>query len=227
MKTCLSHVDFPGAGLRVCRVDFDAATLQADDMLILPHHLRLANAVAKRRAEHLAGRMAASLALGLHGIRDYVPGIGLHRAPCWPPGFTGSITHTDSLALATVIPERSGEPCGVGIDAEVIMNAYDAREIACGIVTPAERQRLLAGAFPFPLALTLVFSAKESLFKALYRHVGRYFDFSAAEVININDLDVELMLTSPLGPFRAGQVFYAFWQRDGRQLTTLIRCGSA
>ncbi len=35
-------------------------------------------------------------------------------------------------------------------------------------------------------AFTLAFSAKESLFKALYPKVNAFFDFSAAEIINLS-----------------------------------------
>lgn len=219
----LTHFDFPTTSQRVYRVDFDASTFHPDDLLCLPHRERLCGAVTRRRAEHLAGRMAACEALSFQGIKDFVPGIGLHRAPCWPPGFTGSITHTGNVALATVIQEREGELCGVGIDTEVIMNAYDAQNIAEGVVNPAERELLHGCGLPFPTALTLSFSAKESLFKALYRHVGRYFDFSAAEVIKIAEPQIALRLVSPLGPFREGDTFSVSWNSDGKQLTTLIR----
>lgn len=208
--------------LRVVRVNFDASTFEPDDLLWLPHHDRLANAVARRKAEHLAGRIAAHEALRFHGVNDYIPDIGLLRAPCWPPGFTGSITHTDKIALATVIADSPARPCGIGIDTESIINAYEAQDIAAGIVNAAERELLAICGLPFPAALTLAFSAKESLFKALYRHVGQYFDFSAAEITAVNAQALELKLLVRLGPFEAQQSFSARWNSDGKRLTTLI-----
>ncbi|WP_202301968.1 enterobactin synthase subunit EntD [Dryocola clanedunensis] len=218
----LTYFDFPTTSQRVYRVDFDASTFQPDDLLCLPHREQLSGAVTKRRAEHLAGRIAAREALRFYGVQNYVPGIGLHRAPCWPPGLTGSITHTGNVALATVMQDRQGELCGVGIDTEIIMNAYDAQNIAEGVVNPAERELLHVCGLPFPTALTLSFSAKESLFKALYRHVGRYFNFTAAEVVKITGRQLALRLVSPLGPFREGDTFSVSWNSDGKQLTTLI-----
>ncbi len=208
--------------LHVVRVDFDASTFEPDDLLWLPHHDRLSRAVTKRKAEHLAGRIAAHEALRLQGMNSYIPGIGLHRAPCWPSGFTGSITHTHNLALAAVIADNTARPCGVGIDTEAIINAYDAQDIADGIVNPAERKLLARCGLPFPAALTLAFSAKESLFKALYRHVGHYFDFLAAEITAINAHTLELKLIARLGPFAAEQCFSARWNSDAERLTTLI-----
>ena len=218
----LSHFDILPY-LRVIRVDFDASTFEPGDLLWLPHHNRLSNAVVTRKAEHLAGRIAAHEALRFHGVNDYIPGIDLHRAPCWPPGFTGSITHTGKIALATVIADSPDRRCGIGIDTEIIMNAYDAQDIADGIVNAAERELLHTCGLPFFLALTLAFSAKESLFKALYRHVGQYFDFSAAEITAINAHTLDLQLIARLGPFEAQQSFSARWDSDAVRLTTLIQ----
>lgn len=221
MQTHLAHFIFPGTAQPVARVDFDADTYRPDDLLWLPHAPRLANAVNRRCAEHLAGRLAACEALRAHGVKDYIPGIGLHRAPCWPPGFTGSITHTGNVALAAVIADSPERCCGIGIDCEAILNAYDAQDIADGVVNRAERELLLACGLSFTVALTLAFCAKESLFKALYRHVGRYFDFSAVEITAVHPQQLELKLLSRLGPFPAEQRFIAFWNSDEAQLTTL------
>lgn len=221
MQIHLSDFDFL-PHLRVVRVDFDASTFEPNDLLWLPHHNKLSNAVVKRRAEHLAGRIAAHEALRFHGVNNYIPDVGLHRAPCWPPGFTGSITHTNKLALATVMPASPGERCGIGIDTEIIMNTYDAQEVAGGVINAAERELLSVCGLPFSVALTLVFSAKESLFKALYPHIGDYFDFFAAKVTEINAQNLELKLTTRLGPFKAEQSFYVCWNSEGERLTTLI-----
>lgn len=225
MQTIVSHFDFPGTALRCVRVDFDTASFHPNDLLWLPHHNRLLNAVARRRAEHLAGRIAACEALRLHGVENAIPGIGLHREPCWPPGFTGSITHTGNIALATVIVDRNSKYGGIGIDCETIMCEQTSRELAHGIVNITERALLQSCGLPFPTALTLAFCAKESLFKALYRHVGRYFDFSAAEVTSISHYKIELTLVSQLGPFPHGMSFSALWNSDGARLTTLIEHG--
>lgn len=223
MQTHLSDYLFPGTAQRIVRVDFAASTFEPDDLWWLPHAPLLTGAVTSRCAEHLAGRIAASEALRLSGVDNYIPGIGLHRAPCWPPGFTGSITHTGSIALATVMPDSHGLYCGTGLDCETILEAAGAQEIAAGIIGAAERERLQASTLPFPLALTLAFSAKESLFKALYRHVGRYFDFFSAEITQITDDRVTLKLLEKLGPFRESLTFTGRWYSDGVRLTTLIQ----
>ena len=224
MKTHLSQFDFLPQQ-RIFRVDFDPSTFCSDDLLWLPHHDKLSNAVTKRKAEHLAGRIAAREALRFHGITDYVPGIGLHREPCWPPGFTGSITHSGNIALATVMVDSPLMPVGIGIDYEEIITPAMAQNIYGGIIDSAERERLTASPFPFHYALTLAFSAKESLFKALFRHVGRYFDFSAVAISKIDDEQLTLTLNHALGPYRKDNKFKVIWRSNAAQLITLIRLG--
>ncbi|RJT26237.1 enterobactin synthase subunit EntD [Buttiauxella izardii] len=226
MQTLISDFNFSGTSLRVFRVDFDATTFQPEDLLWLPHHQRLSNAVVKRQAEHLAGRIAACEALRFHGVKDTVPGVGLHREPCWPPGFTGSITHIQNVALAAVMIDDSRLHAGIGIDCEEIMTPQIAQEIHGGIIDSAEKEIIDASPFPFHFALTLAFSAKESLFKALFRHVGRYFDFSAASISKIDDNQVILILNEGLGPFKKVSKFKAVWESNATQLITLIRLDS-
>ncbi len=130
-------------------------------------------AVAKRRAEFVAGRLAARRALGAAGFEPAPPvAPGPDRAPVWPAGMVGTITHTHSMALAAV---AHGSKCGgLGMDLEHDANLRRmdvARQICDGTEREwvgDDRHRLLA-----------LFSAKESIFKALYPRVGRYFGFGA------------------------------------------------
>ncbi|EOV3151020.1 hypothetical protein ACOBY2_002032, partial [Cronobacter malonaticus] len=53
MQTTLTSFTF--AGHTLWGVDFASDTFTPADLLWLPHHAMLANAVARRQAEHLAG----------------------------------------------------------------------------------------------------------------------------------------------------------------------------
>lgn len=207
------------------RVDFDAATLVPGDLLWLPHHASLQKAVAKRQAEHLAGRMAAMRALHNAGYSgEVIPGIGSHRQPCWPAGFTGAITHSAQTAIAGVIVDTSPlKQCGLGLDYEIVMNEDTAQRLAEGIVTAEEQQRLLQAPFPFSLALTLTFSAKESLFKALFRYVNTWFGFEAAVISSLESDRLTLTLTEKLGPFKKHQSFTVWWRAEQDCVLTLVR----
>lgn len=140
-------------------VEFDPASFHEQDLLWLPHHAQLLSSGRKRKAEHLAGRIAAVHALREYGIKT-VPGIGRQRQPLWPQKLFGSISHSASTALAVV----SRQP--VGIDIEAIFTPQTAAELASSIVTHAEKELLANGCLSIELALTLAFSAKESAFKA-------------------------------------------------------------
>lgn len=186
----------PGACLVTGRFDADAldeASFAGHDITLPPH---LQRAAAKRRAEFLAGRLCASQALWhLHGRRE-VPGMGEDRAPRWPQGSVGSITHSHGWAGA-LVASRSAY-LGLGLDAEPLLGDAQAERLARRLLTAAERERLDDTLPAF--AVTLTFSLKESLFKALYPLVGRRFHFPDAELTGWNDDgSARLRLLSDLG----------------------------
>jgi len=175
-------VALPGAILVSTR--FDPSALQSDDFTrcAVPAPPSIQRSVAKRQAEFLAGRLCARAALRALGGLDQVPAIGEDRAPVWPAGVTGTITHSAGYAAALVA--HRGNWRGLGLDAETLLAPERALRLAGEILTPAELQRLQAG--PPALAalqVTLTFSLKESLFKALYPLVGTRFYFEHAEMI--------------------------------------------
>lgn len=140
-------------------------------------------AVAKRRAEFLAGRWAARQALRVLGL-DAAPSAHEDGSPRWPAEVTGSISHGAGRALCAVA--RLGEVRGLGIDVERLMGESTKAELMARICSDDERATL-ARDVPAPEAqrVTFAFSAKESLYKCLYPLVGRFMDFSAARVVAV------------------------------------------
>jgi 4'-phosphopantetheinyl transferase EntD len=138
-------------------------------------------AVPKRRAEFLAGRLAARTALGALGF-DAVPTRQEDGSPKWPEQVTGSISHGAERALCAVA--RVAEVRGIGIDTERLMGEAASAELRARICSDAERAVLARGiAAPEHHLVTFAFSAKESLYKCLYPLMGRFMDFSAARVV--------------------------------------------
>lgn len=189
----------PGLILHSCR--FDPAQLAEDDFTRCGLHppAAIASAAAKRQSEYLAGRLCAASALrALRGQPDY-PDRGADNAPCWPPGSLGSITHSHGWAAALVGSRSAWR--GLGLDAEPLIPGARAERLAGEILTPAELQHFRqlpeherAG------YLTLCFSLKESLFKALYPLVQRRFWFQAAALVEQDgDGRVRLQLREELG----------------------------
>ncbi len=158
---------------------------------------RIARAAPRRRAEYIAGRRCAGAALRLLGGQALFPDEADDRAPIWPPGFSGSISHCHDRALALVGP--SARYVGLGIDIEARLSEADARQIAPHALTARELQCL--GPEPDPLLVGLAFSSKESLFKALYPTVRRFFYFDAAELVAWDcEGTATLRLTDDLSP---------------------------
>ena len=62
-------------------------------------------------------------------------------------------------------------------------------EIQDSIIFNNEKEYLQKSELSLVEAFTLTFSAKESLFKALYSSVGDYFDFSAAKITKLSVKD--------------------------------------
>jgi len=138
-------------------------------------------AVAKRRAEFLAGRLAARTALSALGI-DAVPGRKEDGSPRWPAQIVGSISHGAERALCAVA--RVAEIRSIGIDTERLMPEAASAELRARICSDEERAVLARGiAAPEHHLVTFAFSAKESLYKCLYPLMGRFMDFSAARVL--------------------------------------------
>ncbi|MRS90083.1 enterobactin synthase subunit EntD [Enterobacteriaceae bacterium RIT714] len=213
-----THTSFLLAGQTVHRITFDPATFTDIDLLWLPHHAELTDAGRKRKTDHLAGRLAAA-----HALRDFgitaLPAIGVNGEPLWPAGIVGSITHTANCAMATVCdhPHRL-----VGLDCELILDPQEAEDIKDGILFETEESVLRPGDIPFSQALTLVFSAKESLFKALFPCVKEYMGFDCARVTALEEQHLTLALTRSLAGFSAGDCFTIHWQRENERIITLI-----
>jgi 4'-phosphopantetheinyl transferase EntD len=144
----------------------------------------LAGAVPKRRAEYLAGRHAARMALSTLGLANVTIRTASDRSPCWPSATLGSITHTHDHAMSCV--GIAAQLQGLGIDAEYLISKSVVAEIYSSIVNAAELRRISALGIPFEAAFTLTFSAKESLYKALYPQIGKFFDYLAAELVSVD-----------------------------------------
>jgi enterobactin synthetase component D len=146
----------------------------------------LAAAPPPRIRQYRAGRLCARRALQeLAGttagpVRVRGPG----GVPVWPSGIVGSITHTDDFASAAVA--RASDVAGLGIDAEPIMSDEIARGIAPGIAWACELLEGRRAGLTRLEALTVVFSAKEAVFKCLYPRVGRFFDSHDVRIIAVD-----------------------------------------
>jgi len=204
---------------------FDPSRLLGDDFRrsAIEPPPSIQRSVAKRQAEFLAGRICARAALQQLEGSSTVPPIGEDRAPVWPAHICGSITHSTGRAAAIVANKHHWR--GLGMDLENLLNAERAERLAGEILTPPEMQRMAAGSRDqIALWVTLTFSVKESLFKALYPIVQQRFYFEHAEVLEWNEQgQVRLRLLTDLScEWRNGTELDAqFGVQDG-QLLSLV-----
>lgn len=160
--------------------------------LELPESLN--RAVLKRQIEFLTGRDCARTVLKNLGINfQGTLGIGSSREPLWPSGIIGSITHNAHWALA--VAAQCQAISILGIDLETIIDQETESNIEALVCTPQEQQQLIEAGLNHQQATTLLFSAKESLFKALYPSVQRYFDFSCARLSSVSTENCHISLT--------------------------------
>jgi 4'-phosphopantetheinyl transferase EntD len=146
----------------------------------------------RRRAEIVAGRVAARRALRRLGARPR-PVLQHNRAPDFGAGMVGSLTHSGDLALAVVA--RSDDLGAVGVDVETegpppdgairFLCRGDELAAAPAVGTAARNRWLLA-----------LFSAKESLYKAVSQLNGS----------SLHPLDVQCLPTA--------YGFTAAWRRS-------------
>lgn len=138
-------------------------------------------ATQQRYRHFLAGRQCASSALAVAG---YVGSWQLEKdvsgLPMWPPGWQGSISHTEGRAVAVVCPAKA---ClALGVDIERTLSFDCACELSADVAGAAELEILRR--LGYQKSMTLLFSAKESIYKALYPKVRQFKEFSAARLVS-------------------------------------------
>jgi len=166
-------------------VRYDAQELPRIPAAALPQTLR--KAAPRRQVEWVLGRHCAYRAgqgLGIEVPRDLAS--GADRAPIWPAGIVGSITHKEGLVVAAVA--RQADVLGLGIDSERMIESDTLADITRLIASSAEV--VLAETYAAQLDresfFSLLFSAKESLYKCLYPSVRKFFSYLEAELESVD-----------------------------------------
>ena len=131
-------------------------------------------AADSRRADYLAGRLAAREAVRLATSLDARIGRADDGSPVWPDGVEGSISHYRGVAAAVAREARGG----IGIDIAPLLDGDRLQAVVRRCLTDAERSRQ-----PSDAEVSLAFAAKEALFKAVHARVQRHVGFDEAEVV--------------------------------------------
>jgi 4'-phosphopantetheinyl transferase EntD len=187
---------------------------------------RLTQAVNTRRAEYLASRQLARTVMTQLGIDDFILTNAPDRSPCWPDGVQASLSHSAGV-VALAVTRQPG--CCIGVDVEQLMSEATANETAELLMTSHEQQRLRALPIGFNAAATLLFSLKESLYKALWPQLHQPMDFQQAvlETANLSRQCATLRLTDHFSDrFTQGTTLQAeFLWREDSVITLLTHQG--
>ena len=185
-KLIPSSFPFVDFNIYTVQAEIPSGTVSKEDFrkcgIGLPHNFQEMG--IKRRREYLAGRFCARKALDVGGKFDLPPpSSNADRSPKWPEGIIGSISHTDHLAAASIV--SSSHYRSLGIDIEPIMGRETCNMISKDVLVGGEyyvnRSKTLHNLREEEYT-TLIFSAKESIYKSLYRDVGKFFGFEAVRL---------------------------------------------
>ncbi|WP_052863172.1 4'-phosphopantetheinyl transferase family protein [Streptomyces niger] len=141
----------------------------------------VARAVPKRQQEFGTVRSCAREALGRLGFAPAPLLPAADRAPQWPDGVVGALTHCDGYRGAAVA--RATDVLTLGLDAEPHAPVGDPGVLKL-VALPEERAELarLAELVPDVCWDRLLFSAKESVYKAWYPLARRWLGFEDARI---------------------------------------------
>ena len=136
------------------------------------------DAVPKRQREYASGRHLARELLVAAGAPDGPLLTGPDRAPLWPKGYTGSISHCDGLCAAAVA--RTADHASVGIDLEPATPLKP--KLWGSILNRSEADRLEVMGERGAMLATAHFSGKEALYKLIAADFGRFVGFQEVEL---------------------------------------------
>lgn len=157
----------------------------------------LAAAVPRRKAEFAAGRTAARDAMVSINIEPCQILAHADRAPIWPVGINGSISHKNTLCAAVV----ARAPVFLGLDIEEDTDL--ATDLLATICSKKELARI-AGPDQGRLA-KLIFSAKEAAYKAQYPLTRQLFGFETFDVaLDQTQQRFTARFTKSVAPFAKG-----------------------
>ncbi|SHH54354.1 4'-phosphopantetheinyl transferase family protein [Marivita hallyeonensis] len=217
----LTDVQTQRIGARTCLLTavyhpdcYDPALFEAADLPMPP---RIARSIRKRQMEFLSGRLLAQTAQAQLGLTPQPIDIAESRAPVWPDGVTGSLSHARGRCAAILSTDTTHH---FGIDCEAVVDGSALTAIQTQTLTEADKAFVTTAS-----EATCLFSAKEAVFKALHPQVGRFFGFDAAELAAPIGADsLTLRLTDDLNDgFRAGHLLEVHHQTLESHVLTWLR----
>lgn len=199
------------------------------DSELMPEEAALVSAaVESRRREFATVRSCAREALGALGLPPVAVLRGPRGEPRWPEKVVGSMTHCSGYRAAAVA--AAAEVHALGIDAEPNLPLPDGvlEAIARAEELPRLRRLKAVTSGGFGAAAVscdrLLFSAKESVYKAWFPMTGLPLDFSEAslEFTPLGTFTARLLVPGPLYDGSRLQSFRGRWLAAGGFVFTSV-----
>ncbi|AQU65499.1 4'-phosphopantetheinyl transferase family protein [Streptomyces niveus] len=188
--------------------DLPEATLFPEEALLVK------SAVAQRRGEFTTARHCARQALTRLGAPAGAILTGERGAPMWPEGVVGSITHCVGYRAAVVA--RPAHVAAIGVDAEPALPLPEGVLEAVALPDEQIAVKELLVTVPGVAWDRLLFSAKESVYKAWFPLTRRFLEFEEARLV-FDPAGGTFTAQLLAGPARAGgRTLHTF---DGRWLS--------
>jgi 4'-phosphopantetheinyl transferase EntD len=208
------------AAVEVCHDELDVELFPDEAALV-------GSAVEKRRREFTTARACARVALGRIGIPVLPILAGERGEPLWPQDVVGSITHCEGYRACAVA--QSSEILTIGIDAEP--NAALPEGLLADIARPEElpELRALASEHADVHWERLLFSAKESVYKAWFPLVERWLGFEDARIAfdpSAGVFTARLLVPAPVIAGRPLSGFSGRWMVQDGLIVTAIAVGA-
>ena len=209
----------------------EGLAVAARDPRVMPHDVNpfedalVRQAVPRRQAEFHAGRAAAHAAMTSLGLSPRPVLAGADRAPLWPDGLTGSISHSTTACVA-IIGLRA-DWAGIGVDIEE--DTPLCPDLVPEICTASERDWLASlPAAEQGLMAKLIFSAKEAAYKAQYPLSSALFGFDALCVkIDRTQAQFSARFIYPQPPFAKEVILAGSYAHAAGVLVTGVTLGQS
>lgn len=220
LSTQHPFIDIPDIALVSCSYNidhFEEALFALFDVECPAH---LVDAIVKRKAEYLAGRVCAKSSLELLNVPDQSVGC-IDKLPQWPVFTCGSISHSHHLASAVVAFKKDYQ--ALGLDIEKILTTERSQKLQSAIIN--DNEQCFIKDDNLAIFISSVFSIKESLFKALYPVTQKRFYFEDAEVVDWQaNGEVVLKLLVDLSPeWRKGTLINGISKVVDEYVWTLVK----
>ena len=178
-------------------------------------------ACQKRANEFYTGRWCAAMCIYKITNGFNTPQINQDRSPQWPPNIIGSISHSNKTAIAIV--GCTDNTLALGVDIQSQIEKKEIFEIKHLILSSIELKRY-PDLFRDQL-FDIFFSAKETLFKALYPLSLDFFEHKDAEIVSINKSSSTLnikLLRNLKSSWNRDQIFTIKYSKIANEVVTWL-----